>query len=267
MKTTIQLLIAATLSTGCVSAKKHDELQAAYSDLLQRNQRLDAELTDEERARRMLDEQNSALANQNDQLADKAGNLAADVERQRRALQELRERQAMAQDRVDAYQDLVSRFADLIDAGTLTVNVVDGRMVVQLPTDILFPSGSAELSKDGRMQLEQVGAVLAGIPRTFQIEGHTDSDPISTERFPSNWELASARATTVLRVMEKAGVPVDRLSTAGFADTRPVASNDDPEGKKQNRRIEIAVVPDLSALPGADALRNAARDGLTAVDE
>lgn len=254
LTTPIVLALFAQSLAGCVSTKKHDALQSMYSELQQENQRLNGDLTQEERA-------NAALDRKNDALADRTNALESDVERQARALEELRDRQARARARVDAYQDLVSRFADLIDAGTLSIEVVDGRMVVQLPTDILFPSGSAELSSDGKAQLANVGAVLATLPRTYQVEGHTDSDAIRTDRFPSNWELASARATTVLRVMKDAGVPATRLSTAGFADTRPVASNDTPEGKRQNRRIEIALMPDLSLLPGAEALRDAAQDG------
>ncbi|HWV56544.1 MAG TPA: OmpA family protein, partial [Longimicrobiales bacterium] len=96
------------------------------------------------------------------------------------------------------YEDVLYQFRSLIDAGRLSVEIVRGRMVIQLPQDILFASGSATLSAEGRQTLREVGDVLAGIgDRSFQIEGHTDNVPIATERFPSNWELSSARAMSV----------------------------------------------------------------------
>ena len=253
-------VLALLLSSGCVGAKKYNNLQAQYDELMDRNGALDDQLRAMSAKSAMLDDQADRLASRANQLASENAELEGDVDELDRALRELRARQASAEDRVAAYQDLLKRFAALIDAGTLSVKVIDGRMVVNLPTDILFPSGSAQLSPEGKKQLAEVGAVFAGIDREFQIEGHTDTDPISTERFPSNWELASARATTVLRVLKDAGVPVTNLSTAGFADTRPVASNETAEGKKMNRRIEIAVLPDLSLMPGFDELERMSRD-------
>ena len=87
------------------------------------------------------------------------------------------------------------------------------------------------------------------------MEGHTDNVPIRTEQFPSNWELASARALTVLKTMVDAGLPAARVSAASFGDSKPTAGNDTTDGKALNRRIEIVVVPDLSSLPGFDELQ------------
>ena len=129
-------------------------------------------------------------------------------------------------------------------------------MVVVLATDILFASGSASLSKDGKAAIGEVGQVLASIPkRSFQVEGHTDNVPIASAQYPSNWELAAARAITVLKSMVESGLPGERISAASFGDTRPVASNDSKETKAQNRRIEIIIVPDLSQLPGFEELK------------
>src|SRR5690606_26894562 len=143
----------------------------------------------------------------------------------------------------------------------LQVKIVDGRMVVALPTDILFASGRADLSPEGKAAITEVGAVLATIPeRQFQVEGHTDNVPIKTDRFPSNWELAAARAITVVRALREAGVEAERVSAASYGEFRPVATNDQPEGKQANRRIEIVVVADLSQLPGAEALERMSQD-------
>ena len=249
--------LALLLTSGCVGAKKYKSLETSYNQLIEdhhqlkdRTDALSSQLTNARDTSIELNAENQELA------ADKQA-LQADKAEMQRAIAALRANQQNADARVAAYRDLVSRFADMIDAGTLKVTVVDGRMVVQLPTDILFPSGSAQLSADGKKQLEEVGAVLTQIDRDFQIEGHTDSDPIHTERFPSNWELASGRAITVLDVLEGAGVSRTKLSVAGLADTHPVASNDTKEGKAENRRIEIVLRPDLRLMPGFDELERA----------
>lgn len=189
-------------------------------------------------------------------LKDKAG-LKASVDDMKVALDELAKRKAESDRRVAEYKALLGRFQALIDAGKLKVKIVDGRMVVALASDILFASGSAALSKEGQASVVEVAAVLAGLAdsRAFQVEGHTDNVPIKTAQFPSNWELASARAITVLRAMVDAGLPATRVSAASFGDSKPSTSNETPEGRAQNRRIEIVVVPDLSTLPGFDELK------------
>jgi chemotaxis protein MotB len=232
--------LSLVLSTGCVGAKKYEQLEDAYADAQRRIQSLEQDA--------------NALADATAELsADKAG-LQADNAMLEEALRKLKADNELADARIAAYQDLTARFADMIDAGQLQVKIVDGRMVVELASDILFPSGSAQLSEEGRATLEQAGAILAEVERDFQVEGHTDDDPISTARFPSNWELAAGRAITVVRTLSDAGVQLDKLSAASFADMRPVASNDSDDGKALNRRIEIVVLPDLSTLPGADRL-------------
>lgn len=176
-----------------------------------------------------------------------------------RALQALAARKAEGDRRLAEYRDLIHRFKDLIDAGTLRIRIVDGRMVVALASDVLFDSGSAQLGGDGERAITEVTAVLRSMPeRRFQIEGHTDNVPIRTSRFRSNWELASGRALSVVRRMIADGMPADRLSAASYGEHRPIASNDDEGGRAQNRRIEIVLVPDLSSLPGFEELQRAA---------
>ncbi len=152
------------------------------------------------------------------------------------------------------FADLQRRFKKLTDAGTLSIRIIDGRMVVSLNTDILFPSGSANLSKDGITTMKEVAKQLAAIPdRKYQVEGHTDNIPIATEVFPSNWELASARSIRVVKAMVDAGLAPQRISAASFGDTKPVQPNDTPEGRAANRRIAIIVIPDLSSVPGFES--------------
>ena len=109
----------------------------------------------------------------------------------------------------------------MIESGKLRVRIVRGRMVVELSENILFDSGKADLKKEGQTALHEVASVLASIPdRDFQIAGHTDNVPIKSAKFPSNWELSTARAVTVARFLATQGVPPTRLSAAGYAETQ-----------------------------------------------
>jgi chemotaxis protein MotB len=117
-------------------------------------------------------------------------------------------------------------------------------LVVTIVTDqVLFDDGRADVRPDGFGILDVVADALADLPNVVTIEGHTDSRPISTTRFPSNWELSTARATSVLRYLtEERAFPADRLSASGYADTRPVADGDDAASLAKNRRVEIVVL-------------------------
>jgi flagellar motor protein MotB len=158
--------------------------------------------------------------------------------------QEVRERN-------EIYSEVIGRFRALIDGGRLSVAVSRGRMVINLPQDILFASGSATVGPDGRPTLAEVGRVLAEFEdRSFQVEGHTDDVPISTARFPSNWELSTARALSVVQLLVESGVRPHNISGAGFGEYQPVAENDSPEGRRLNRRIEIVMLPNLDVIAG-----------------
>ena len=153
-------------------------------------------------------------------------------------LEGLRQVEREILERNQIYEDVLSRFQSLIDGGRLTVNIVRGRMVIQLPQDILFQSGSAALAAEGRQTLQEVGGVLTELAdRSFQVEGHTDDVPIATPRFPSNWELSSGRAMSVIAVLLDSGVSPSNLSGAGYGECRQL-----------NRRIEIVMLPNLDII-------------------
>ncbi|MEQ9568627.1 MAG: OmpA family protein [Longimicrobiales bacterium] len=176
----------------------------------------------------------------------------AEFQRLQRRLQSLAAIEREVRQRNAIYEEVIGRFRSLIDAGRLSVAIDRGRMVIQLPQDILFESGSATLGADGRSTLGEVAEVLAVIDdRSFQVEGHTDDVPISTARFPSNWELSTARALSVVRLLVDRGVTPGTLSGAGYGEYRPVADNDAPEGRRRNRRIEIVMLPNLDVIAAA----------------
>lgn len=208
-----------------------------------------AEVTQLKETQDRLNQELASLAKERSLLKDSKDELA-------RAYLELSMRKTAAELRVAEFKSMLVKFKDLIDAGTLRVNIVDGRMVLQLPTDVLFDSGSARLSKVGKAAIDQIAGVLGEMPeRRVQVEGHTDNVPIHTATYPSNWELAAARALGVIRAMHGAGLDPARLSAASYGQFRPFADNELETGRALNRRIQIVLLPDLSSLPGLEELQ------------
>jgi chemotaxis protein MotB len=161
--------------------------------------------------------------------------------------------EAEVRERNQIYEEVLGRFRSLIDAGRLSVSIVRGRMVINLPQDILFPSGSATLAREGRATLSEIASVLSEFEdRTFQVEGHTDDDPISTVQFPSNWELSAARALSVVKLLVQEGVDPELVSGAAYGEFQPVATNQTRDGKRLNRRIEIVMLPNLDVIANSE---------------
>lgn len=205
-----------------------------------------------------LQTQQQNLRGQLTDLVKDRSRLKESTEQLQRALSELAQRKAEADKRVAEFRNLLARFKSLIDSGKLRVKLADGRMVLELPSDVLFDSGSAKLSKIGTEAVQQVASVLTTMTdRRFQVEGHTDDKPIKTAQFPSNWELAAARALGVVKAMVETGMDSKTLSAASFGEFHPAASNGTDKGRAENRRIEIVLVPDLSSLPGFEELQHA----------
>jgi chemotaxis protein MotB len=115
----------------------------------------------------------------------------------------------------------------------------------------LFDSGSATLKPEGIKVVKKLAETLKDYPDTvIHSEGHTDNKPISTGRFPSNWELSTARATAVIRTLQNQGISPERLIAIGYGDTRPAVPNADAESRSKNRRVEIIVVPAPATTAG-----------------
>jgi chemotaxis protein MotB len=194
-----------------------------------------------------------ALGEQSAQLASEKGSLSDDVIKLNAQIAELQKQEAATRARTELFRKLLSQLKGMIDAGQLQVVIRNGRMEVKLPDSVLFDRGQIVIKPAGKDAITQLTPVLKGITgRNFQVCGYTDDTPIKTAKFPSNWYLSTARAVEVVNFMIKAGMEPERLSAAGFGSNDPVVANDTPAGKAQNRRIEVAVMPNLEELPKFD---------------
>ena len=165
---------------------------------------------------------------------------------------------ALAAARQRLYDDLRASLSTYIDAGTLSITVRNGLIVVQLPNKVLFESGKADVSPEGSKTLVDVAGALANVQnRRVFVGGHTDDQPIKASGFKDNWELSARRSYNVHMALVANGLPAESSATAAFADTDPVADNADPAGRAENRRIEIFLMPNLDALlPDLDVAAN-----------
>lgn len=203
-----------------------------------------ASLEDMESKKNDLDAQREKMLAERDRLLKEQDNLKGELE-------QVRKMKEAAEKRNAEYQKLMAKLKSMIDAGKLSVNIRKGRMIVSLSSDILFPSGKTTLTDEGRSALAELSETLKTLEdRSFLVVGHSDSTPIKTQRFPSNWELSSQRAIEVARLMIENGVKPEMLTAAGQAEFDAIAENDTPENKAKNRRVEIIFLPKIEELPG-----------------
>jgi len=132
--------------------------------------------------------------------------------------------------------------SDLIDRELIIVRRHGTWVEVEIQTDILFPSGVATLSEPAEQVLTQLAETLKPFPNSIRVEGHTDNRPINKPAFPSNWELSSARAASVVHLFTRAGMDPARLAVVGLGENRPVQSNATPEGRNANRRVVLVIL-------------------------
>jgi chemotaxis protein MotB len=177
------------------------------------------------------------LATKNKQLSYLQGEMERLYQEKERAVASVK----------NTYDSLVSELKQEIKEGEVQITQLKDKLTVNMVDKILFDSGSAVIKKNGEKVLDRVAGILKGVAdRQIKVEGHTDNVPISSrlaEKFPSNWELSTARATTVVRYLQGRGVNPGVLSAEGYAEFHPVAPNETDAGKAANRRIEIVLIP------------------------
>jgi chemotaxis protein MotB len=136
-----------------------------------------------------------------------------------------------------------------IEEGRIEISMQQRGLVVSFTQAALFPSGEDVISADALSGLEKLAAAMKKVPNPVRLEGHSDSVPIRTPRFRSNWELSAARSIALMEILsDRFGVPQERLSIAGYADTAPIASNDTAEGRARNRRVDIVLLNEQGAI-------------------
>ncbi|WP_410497400.1 flagellar motor protein MotD [Chitinibacter sp. S2-10] len=140
--------------------------------------------------------------------------------------------------------DLRKSLGSLIDEGTVKVTQSKRGIAVEISDSILFMTGRADLQSDAISALQTIAAQLQGSDNLIQIEGHTDNQPIRGGLFPSNWELSSARAASVVRLFQESGIAPQRMAAVGYAEFRPVESNDSDESRARNRRVTLNILAD-----------------------
>ncbi len=209
--------------------------QQQLDELLSQKQNLQQELNITQERYRQLEEINSE---QRATITD----LQHGLEREQLA------KQARIAKMASTYKKLVDSLENEIQRGEVTISKLQNRLSVNLVQEILFPSGSADLSDTGKKVISQVGDVLKGVEdKDIRIEGHSDNvqlTPSLQQKFPSNWELSAARAANVVRFLQdNVGIGGEKLSIGAYSFYRPVAANDSAEGRAKNRRIQIVLVP------------------------
>jgi chemotaxis protein MotB len=245
------------LAVACVSPGRHGEVVDERDALAGENERLAQRVTLLEASNQSLSQERVDLISAVEDLRQEREELAAAVTSLQAAREELEEslrareealvvrREELASLR-ETYDGLVTDLQSEVASGRIQIEQLREGLRVNLSQEILFPLGSAELGAEGRRVLAAVAARLQDLANRVEVQGHTDDLAIHgrlARVYPSNWELGAARAASVVRLFEREGLASDRLVAVSFADTRPVAPNDTPEGRARNRRIEIRLAP------------------------
>jgi len=277
MKKVLIVMAVVMLFAGCVSSKKYKAQVGDIDNLKQNVSQLETRIS-------ALGQENTALKNQLKTAQDEKGTLQArlktagdekvaiegrlrSTEEDKATLQKegaslrgqvaetakqrdtaMAEKEKTVSGLKGTYDNLVKELSKEIQAGQIAITQLKDKLSLTMVEKILFDSGSADIKKDGKKVLDRVGGILKQVTdKQINIEGHTDNVPISPrlqQKFSTNWELSTARATTVVRYLqEKAGLDPQLLVAGGFAEYRPVEPNDTEERKAKNRRIEIVLTP------------------------
>lgn len=259
---TLGLLVV--FGAGCVSGGKYDAVVAEREELDQQRQDLEKQLEnaragneslaleianlledfeDVRISREQLEERVSALSATKRALSMELETTSTELERSK---EELARTAAEVEKLNSTYANLVSDLEAELASGQIQIEQLKEGLRVNVADEVLFASGSATLDSTGRKVLVKVAKQLASLEHRVEVQGHTDNIPIRgslTRTFPTNWELAAARAARVARLLQEQGVHGDRLIVASFAEFKPLAPNSTADGRAMNRRIEIRLLP------------------------
>lgn len=224
------LLILALGFTGYFYLDEIVPLKASFQESTEQNQEFRFQL-------RQLEQRNATLSHQ---LEEKVRKISTEKNDEINRLK-------------STYEDLIGGLQEQVEQGEVTITQLADRLKVNIVDRIIFPSGKAQLTVPGKKVLRQVGNILKQVTdRRISVEGHTDNVPIHPNlkgEFATNWELSAARATNVVRFLqEEVGINPRKLEIVGLGQYQPVATNETRNGRRQNRRIEILLLPDPGQL-------------------
>ena len=221
---------------GCISPSTHQNVVDQRDQCVSENATLKTQIIQRNVAI-------NTLRQERDSVGAAAANLQGQNQRLAQILVEERQQAAQAE---QAYSNLIDHMKESIVTNKINVQLMKSGVTVSLPNEVLFDSGSASLSAEGNQILAAIAAELKDLPYQTLVAGFTDNSQIGAtlqERYPTNWELAGARAACVVRLLETNGVNSERLVALSFGEHRAVADNDSTAGRQKNRRIEIRLRP------------------------
>jgi len=231
---TIAISFALIATLGCVSSSKYYEIEAERDELAA---------------------EKAALGENLEQASTDIEILEYRVDNQKDTLEHIR----------GTYGALVEQLETEVVAGVIQVELMKNGVNVRISEEILFESGSAALGDQGKEVIRQLADKLKSTPYQIAVGGHSDNVPIGGElaqTYSTNWDLAGARSSHVVDVLEASCIPAAQLLSISFGETRPIASNDTPEGRATNRRIEVRIrpfdveseiqMPDVAAPPATN---------------
>ncbi|MBY0400671.1 OmpA family protein [Myxococcota bacterium] len=252
------------LASGCVTRTSYDALDERYDKLDREREALEAQVERLRLERQSLEAQyieaqesyedereaRDSLETNLQKIQREASRLDENLDAERLARMEaaaaLAKREAELAKMQSSYDALVSDLEAEVSAGQIEIQRLREGLRLNVSDEVLFASGSAELDEKGRAVLVKVANQLKALRDTIQIRGHTDDRKIGgalAQRYPTNWELAAARAARVVRLLEEHGVDSKQLSAVSLGPNAPVAPNDSAENRARNRRIEILLIP------------------------
>lgn len=199
-----------------------------------------------------LQQKNQELEFYVEQLEKKNADLSAQLEEKIKEISTEKEQEISKLK--TTYDDLITEMKDQIEKGEVTITQLADQLKVNIVDRIIFPSGESDLTPEGIKVMDRVGNILkATSDKIIKVQGHTDNVPIHPNlqrKFPTNWDLSAARAINVVRFLhEKIGIDAKQLEAAGYGEFHPIATNETPKGRAQNRRIEILLIPQTSDSP------------------
>ena len=219
--------------------QKTNTLSVKNKELAKQSEALAAKNAELSQTQNKLQAASSNLDEVNRELEEKQAVLNKTQEELRKASEYMKRTHKL-------YDSLVGELKSELDSKQVKIKQMKDGIDVNMSEEILFPSGSAKLNKSGNEVIKKVSDRLKGKEFQILVAGFTDNIPIRgqlAKRFPTNWELAGARAASVVRLLIESGVSKDKLLAVSYADNQPVASNDSDEGRAQNRRIELRLRP------------------------